>query len=121
MLRQLSYIIILWILMIINGELANEWIHMESVSSGLGELFTWESRASEDLLHTCQVYLKGKGAAELEKAVMDVSDPSSRNYGKHLSKVAPSLPFHSLPFLLPFFPSSDPVIRWCDCRRRWTA
>lgn len=114
MLRQLSYIIILWILMIINGELANEWIHMESVSSGSGELFTWESRASEDLLHTCQVYLKGKGAAELEKAVMDVSDPSSRNYGKHLSKVAPSFPFP----LSSFFLSSDSR---CDCRRRWTA
>ena len=96
MLGKLSYIIILWILMIINGELATEWIHMESVSSGSGELYSWESRASEDLVHTCQVYLKGKGAAELERVVMDISDPSSRNYGKHLSKVwSPFLFFFS--------------------------
>ena len=99
MLRQLSYFNILWILLLINGNMATEWIHMENVSPDAQELYSWGSKASEEIVLTFQVYLQVKDAAALEKAVLDISDPSSINYGKHLFKVpAPSLPFRAVPF-----------------------
>ena len=73
--------------MFIDGSMAAEWVHMESVSPDAQELYSWGSKAPEEVQLTFQVYLKVKDAAALEKAVLDISDPSSSNYGKHLSKV----------------------------------
>ena len=125
MLRQLSYLNILWILLLINGNMATEWIYMENVSPDAQELFSWGSKASEEIVLTFQVYLQVKDAAALEKAVLDISDPSSINYGKHLSKV------HWSPRSFPSLPCCAVLMRrgcpshgpdFCSAyRRKWTA
>lgn len=65
-----------------------EWIVMESarVSDKTRDVFVWSERAPASEKHRCVFYLKGRNQANLEEIVLQVSDPRSPLYGKHLTK-----------------------------------
>jgi hypothetical protein len=69
----------------------NDWVEMESDHTGsrIGndpELQLQQERASPEIEQECVWYLHELGKEQLEKTLLDVSNPKSANYGKYLTK-----------------------------------
>jgi len=70
------------------GVKRQEWTRMEPDASHntLRDNFVWSERAPGTEKHQCIFYLKCKNQARLEEIVLQISDPTSPLYGKHLTK-----------------------------------
>lgn len=70
----------------------SEWVHMESNEPQetrlreSGHPVTWIGRASPETMHECTFHLKNPRQADLEALVLQISDPKSPMYGKHMTK-----------------------------------
>lgn len=79
-----------------NGKMASssnvEWVHMESNELQEERLretnhaVTWLDRAHPETMHECTFHLKNPRQADLEALVLQISDPKSPMYGKHMTK-----------------------------------
>ena len=68
--------------------------------------FTLHKRAPEDRIIPLRIYLKQSNIHRLEEQLYDVSDPYSKNYGKHWS------PEDIKSFFLPSVETHDAVRQW---------